>query len=161
MSMTDLAAVRAVVRDAWTSILAPPLDDLRLLAWSCGEDAWRAPAGVPPVEVDIFSPGFLGGTPLLDLPPRAAADYLGSYALSLLEGLEYQQKQVVFYDILTRAHLITCLNEPRFWDEVIRAHLPAGARAALVPFCASLAEHREALALSEERSNNIVGTSLQ
>ena len=47
--------------------------------------------GIAPVEVDISSPGFLGCTPLLDLPPTAAAPYLGTYLLSLLQGLKFQE----------------------------------------------------------------------
>jgi hypothetical protein len=43
------------------------------------------------------SAGFLGCTPLLDLPPAAAAAHLGTYLLSLLHGLSLQERAGLFH----------------------------------------------------------------
>jgi hypothetical protein len=157
--MTNVDALTAAVRIAWAQIPVPPAEDLKYLAWACGEDAWRAFVNIAPVAVDISAPGFLGCTPLLDLPPAAAAAYLGSYLLSLLEGLKFQEDNGVFYDVLTRAHVISCLSEPDFWQSVIRPHLPAECQAILVAFASYLASRRELLALPEERVDLIVALS--
>jgi hypothetical protein len=129
------------------------------LAWACGEDSWRAFVGVAPVNVDISSPGFLGCTPLLELPEAAAAAYLGTYMLSLIEGLKFQEEFVVFYDILTRAHLISCLSELDFWKDVVHPHLSAECKKVLVQFSAYLAERRELLALTSEEAERLVALS--
>jgi hypothetical protein len=157
--MTDTDALTATIRIAWGQIPAPPAEDLKYLAWACGEDAWRTFVNVAPVAVDISTPGFLGCTPLLDLPPEAAAAYLGSYLLSLLEGLKFQEDNAVFYDVLTRAHVISCLSNPDFWKRVIRPHLPAECQTALVTFASYLASRRELLAISEQQLDLIMGLS--
>jgi hypothetical protein len=149
--MTPASALSDAVRDAWASIPAPPAEDLRYMAWGWGEDAWRAFAGVAPVDVDIGSPGFHAATPLLDLPPRAAAAYLGTYLLALLRGLERQKAIGLFSDVVTRAHTITCLELPSFWEEVIRPLLPLKCREVLAHVVGFLASEKEALALTEEQ----------
>ena len=158
--MTNADALTAAVRIAWAQIPVPPAEDLKYLAWACGEDAWRAFVNIAPVAVDISSPGFLGCTPLLDLPPAAAAAYLGSYLLSLLEGLKFQEDNGIFYDVLTRAHVISCLSEPEFWRTVIRPYLPAECRQTLVQFSSYLASRRELLALSQEEVDLIVALAV-
>jgi hypothetical protein len=157
--MTDSDSLTATVRAAWSQIPAPPSIDLKYMAWACGEDAWRTFLGVAPVDVGISSPGFLGCTPLLDLPPAAAAAYLGSYLLSLLDGLNFQQEHGVFYDVLTRAHLIHCLSDPDFWQDVIRPHLPIDCQQSLVEICDYLASQRVLLALPPEQLDRIVALS--
>src|SRR5688572_8505297 len=107
--------MEAAVRAAWSRIPAPPVDDVKWLGWSCGEESWRAFAGIAPMDVDISSPGFYACTPLLDLPPHAAAAYFGTYVLSLLRSLRLQEGTGLFGDLLTRAHVIHCLTNAEFW----------------------------------------------
>ncbi|MEH2179194.1 MAG: hypothetical protein V7K56_08595 [Nostoc sp.] len=161
MLMMNTDTMIASVRTAWSLIPPPPVEDLQYMAWGWGEEAWRAFVGIAPVEVDISSPGFLACTPLLDLPPATAAAYLGTYLLSLLDGLKFQEDCGIFYDILTRAHTIHCLSEPDFWQTVIRPYLPAECRQTLVEFCSYLASCRELLALSQEQIDLIVALSVE
>ncbi len=125
--MTDAGELIATVRRAWERIPAPAAVDLQLMAWASGEESWKAFLNKAPVEVDISTPAFLGCTPLYDLPSRASAAYLGTYLLSLLEGLQDQEDSGIFYDILTRAHVLSCLRDSDFWERVIRPHLQENA----------------------------------
>jgi hypothetical protein len=154
--MTDPSALFDAVRDAWTEIPAPPEEDLQYMAWGWGEEAARAFTGVAPADVDIGSAGFYAATPLLDLPPRAAAAYLGPFLLSLLRGLEFQQAFGIFDDVLSRAHTITALTQPGFWERAIRPHLPRKARAVLADVVSYLAAEREALALTPEQVDTML-----
>lgn len=126
------------------------------MEWGWGEKARKAFVGIAPVEVDISSPGFRACTPLLDLPPRAAAAYLGTYLLSLLQGLKFQESCGAFYDLVTRAHVLHCLTEPDFWRDVIRPYLSAECRQTLLDLSSYLASRRELLALSQEQIDLIV-----
>lgn len=144
MSGLDVAA--DAVRSAWSAVAAPPESDLRLLAWAYGEDTWRAFAGVAPMDVDTTSPAFGMCTPLLELSPRAAAAYLGTYLISLLDGLRAQQKHGIFPDILTRAHTLTCLTSALFWRKVAD-ELPAPCRLAMRRVVDELIDHQDLLAL--------------
>jgi hypothetical protein len=157
MITTD--AMAAAVRAAWSRIPAPPDEDLQYMAWGWGEDAWRAFVGIAPVDVDISSPGFNAATPLLDLPPRAAAAYLGTYLLSLLHSLALQEGTGLFSDLLTRAHVIHCLTEPDFWRNVIRPCLPEECRQTLVEFSSYLTARREMLALSQAEIDLIAASA--
>jgi len=157
--MTDAGDLTATIRLAWSQIAAPPAEDLQYMAWACGEDAWRAFVNKAPVAVDLSTPAFLGCTPLLDLPPRAAAAYLGSYMLSLLEGLKYQEDNGIFYDILTRAHILACLRSPEFWERVIRPHLHGELRRALTELVSYLASRRSLVGLTEQQLEQIVSLS--
>jgi hypothetical protein len=154
--MTDAANMIATIRRAWGAIPAPPAEDLQLMAWACGEASWRAFVNRTPMEVDVATPAFLGCTPLLDLPPRAAAAYLGSYLLSLLEGMQDQEDSGIFYDILTRAHVLACLGDPDFWEQVIRPHLSGECRTAMTEVALYLAAHRDLLGLDEQAVAEIV-----
>jgi len=156
MSSPDMITA---IRTAWLHIPPPSSDDLKYMAWGWGEEAWTAFIGVAPMEVNTSSAGFLACTPLLDLPPIAAAAYLGTYLLSLVEGLEFQETCGIFYDILTRAHIIHCLSESDFWQNVIRPYLPPECRHTLVKFSSYLASHQELLALSQEEIDLIVSLS--
>jgi hypothetical protein len=149
--MTTARILYNAVRDAWVSIPAPPAEDLKYMAWGWGEDAWHAFVGVAPVDVDIDSPGFAAATPLQDLPPRAAAAYLGTSLLSLLRGLEEQAVIGIFDDLLTRAHTLACLMSPSFWEQVIKPFLPSKCREVLMQVVAFLAAEHKALALTPER----------
>jgi hypothetical protein len=154
--MTTASALYAAVRDAWASIPAPPAEDLKYMAWGWGEEAARAFVGVAPVDVDINSVGFDAATPLLDLPPRAAAAYLGTFVMSLLKGLEFQHKVGIFDDVLSRAHTLTCLTLPRFWERVIRPYLPSKCREILAQVVTFLASEQAALALTQEQVETMV-----
>jgi hypothetical protein len=144
-------ALYEMVRHAWAPIAAPPEEDMKLMDWGWGEAAARAFTGAAPVDVDIRSPGFHAATPLFDLPPRAAAAYLGTYLLSLLEGLEFQRAVGLFDDVVTRAHTVTCLSLPSFWDGVIRKHLPPPCQEAVKKVALFLAANRDALPLNQQQ----------
>jgi hypothetical protein len=151
----DTEAMAEAVRAAWSRIAAPPADDLQYVAWGWGERAAEALVGVAPVDVDITSPGFLGSTPLLDIPPRAAAAYLGTYLLSLLGGLTLQERTGLFYDVLTRSHVLACLTQEEFWETVIRPWLPTDCKRALVALADYLSSRRDLLALEQEETDRI------
>jgi sugar/nucleoside kinase (ribokinase family) len=147
--MTTIRALSEAIRDAWASIPAPPAEDLKYMAWGWGEDAAREFTGVAPMDVDIRSEGFYAATPLLDLPARAAAAYLGTYLLALLRGLEFQKKVGIFTDVLHRAHTLTCLTLPSFLERV-RPFLPPKCREVLAQVTLFVASEHEALALTPE-----------
>lgn len=154
--MVDTDTMTAVVRSAWSRVPAPPAADLALIGSEWGEQAARAFVGVAPVDVDITSPGFLVCTPLLIIPPRAAAAYLGTYMLGMLRGLWLQEKSGLFHDILTRAHLLHCLSREQFWKTVVRPHLDEECRKALNSFCSYIASRSELLGLSADESATIL-----
>jgi hypothetical protein len=145
-----------MVREAWSDMAAPSQEDMKLMEWGWGESAARAFTGVAPMDVDIKSPGFHAATPLLDLPPRAAAAYLGTYLLSLLQSLEFQESVGLFDDFVTRAHTLTCLTDRVFWDDVIRQHLPSQCQEAVVEVARFLAARQDALALTREQVETLL-----
>jgi len=159
--MIDTDTMIVAVRDSWAHIPPPPVEDLRYVAWGWGAESEQAFAGIAPVDVDISSPGFLSCTPLLDLPPSAAAAYLGTYLLSLLDGLKFQECCGIFYDILTRAHTIHCLSDPVFWQTVICQYLPTKCRQVLVDLSSYLASHQELLNLSQKEIASIQALALR
>ncbi len=144
------------VRAAWTSIAAPPAEDMKLMAWGWGEEAARAFIGVAPMDVDIQSHGFHAATPLFDLPPRAAAAYLGTYLLSLIQSLQFQEAVGLFDDIVTRAHIITCMTNLRFWHRVVRGQLPLNCQQVVAHVARFLAARQEALALKPEQVQTLL-----
>jgi hypothetical protein len=93
------------------------------------------------------------------LPSRASAAYLGTYLLSLLEGLQDQQDTGIFYDILTRAHILSCLRDSDYWERVIRPHLPEECRTALTEVAVYLVAHHKLLGLDEQSLAEIVSLS--
>ena len=149
----------AAIRAGWAWIPPPPAEDLKYLAWLCSEEAWKSLVNIAPMAVDLSAPGFLSCDPLFDLPPAASAAYLGSYLLALLEGMAFQQDIGMFSDIVTRAHVLHCLSDADFWQNVIRPHLPPECQEVLEAFALYLARHRELLALSAEQSQRIVALS--
>ncbi len=148
--MTTIPTLSDAVRDAWAAIPAPPAEDLKYMAWGWGEHAARAFTGVAPMDVDMSSKGFYAATPLLDLPSRAAAAYLGTYLLSLLRSIEQQKAIGIYVDVLQRAHILTCLTTPDFWEEV-RPFLPPKCREALAQVATFAASEHEALPLTPEQ----------
>jgi hypothetical protein len=138
-----------IVRTAWSTVPAPPDDDMKSMEWAWGKEAALAFTGVAPMAVDIRSSGFAAATPLLDLPPRAAAAYLGPFLVALLKGLEFKLRVGFFDDVLTRAHTITALTNRRFWATAIRKHLPQRAQEAAEKAAIHVADHRDAFGLDQ------------
>ena len=99
----EIRALCDAIQEAWESVPAPPAEDLQYMAWGWGEEAAEAFIGVAPMDVDRRSLGFLMATPLLDLPPRAVAAYLGTYLLAILHGLAFQKRVGLFSDVTHRA----------------------------------------------------------
>jgi len=158
--VTSVGSLYNLVRDAWASVPPPPTEEMESMAQEFGEEAERAFVGVAPIDVDIDSTGFEAATPLLDLPARAAAAYLGTFLMSLLKGLEFQQAVGIFTDVLSRAHTIACLTRPSFWDRV-RPFLPQPCRQALKQVVSYLASQRESLALTPEQVETLMAQAAQ
>jgi hypothetical protein len=156
--MATASELMDAVRDAWSSIPAPPVDDLKYMNWGWGEEAARAFTGVAPMDVDINSVGFFAATPLLDLPPRAAAAYLGTFLVSLLDHLESQGTIGTFLD---GAHTLTCLGSPDFWNEAIRPFLPPKCRRVIADVVTYLVSEREALALRPEQIDTMLALATE
>lgn len=121
--MTTALELLTKVKHAWAGIDAPIAEDLKDMEWGWGREAAEAFRGVKPVDVDIDSIGFQAADPLLQLPARAAAAYLGTYLISLLYGLDIQQKVGFPTDISTRVHTLSVLIAPNFWTEIAGPHL--------------------------------------
>jgi hypothetical protein len=148
--MKDAFGLSRAVEEAWADIPAPHLVDLRLTGWSWSQEEADAFLDVDPMEVDIDSVGFLAATPLLDLPPEAAAAYLGSFLRALMMSLHEQKVVGFFENPLTRAHIITCLKDRRFWDDVIRPYLSGKRLEVLLEVIDCMVQERENLALDAE-----------
>jgi hypothetical protein len=159
--MTTAGSLFDAVREAWAPVPAPPAEDLKFMEWGWGEDAERAFLGVAPVDVDITSSGFFAANPLFDLPPRAAAAYLGTYLMSLLRTLERQKAIGIYSDLVTRAHTLTVLGSERFWRDVIRPFLSPQAREVLAEVVSLFASEREALALTDEQADAMVALAAE
>jgi hypothetical protein len=144
------SALSAEVHAAWDAWPAPRLGDLQILADEWGEKVSAAFAGVPPMQVDIGSAEFLQCAPLLDLPPAAAAAYLGTYLLSFLHGAALQRNTGLFHDIFTRAHLLACLSSEEFWRSRVVPQLSPQARATLLHFVNYLLQYQQAFAIPPE-----------
>lgn len=159
--MTHANTLIEAVRQAWADVPAPATQDLQRMAWGWGEDAARTFTGIAPVDVDIHSHGFAAATPLRDLPPRAAAAYLGTYLIALLDGLALQRQLGLFADIVTRAHTLACLTSADFWTEVVRPHLAPAQLAVLAEVVRFLATQQQALALDDEQIRTMLDMALQ
>jgi hypothetical protein len=152
--MSTARELATAVRDAWSDIPAPPPEEVEYFEWGWGPEAARAFVGVAPVDVDRRSEGFRAATPLLDLPAPAAAAYLGTFVMALLESLDHQERAGLPDDFLARAHTITALTLPDFWERVIRPCLPERCRDVLADVAAFLATppERELLLLTDEQA---------
>jgi hypothetical protein len=144
-----------IVRAAWSTVPAPPKDDMKLMDLGWGEDAALAFTGVAPMDVDVESSGFAAATPLFDLPPRAAAAYLGTFLISLLKELKFQEKVGFFDDVVSRAHTLTCLTNQNFWNNVIRKHLSPECQRAVERVAHHLVASRDAFALDQEQVDTL------
>lgn len=149
--MSTAFTLYETVKEAWASIPPPPVEDLKYMAWGWGEEAAHTFVGIAPADVDIKSIGFFAATPLLDLPPRAAAAYLGTFIMSLLKGIDDQKSIGVFDDVLSRAHTLTCLTVPGFWEDTIRPFLPLKCREVLVHVVSYLASEMDSLSLTKQQ----------
>ena len=150
--MNDCDALIDLVRAAWSDVPAPGAEEVKYLSWGWGEAAARAFSGVAPVDVDRTSAGFLVCTPLDDLPPAAAAAYLGTYLLALLESLAFQRRTGIFHDVLTRAHTLHCIGSQDFIESVVGPHLDARRKAALAAVAGCVLQCRAELGLSEAQT---------
>lgn len=151
--MSNLTAediLRSEVHAVWDSWPVPPPDDLQIVADKWGEQVWAAFAAVPPMAVDIDSAEFLQCTPLLDLPPRAATAYLGTYLRSFLDGAVLQRDVGLFHDILTRPHLFDCLESEEFWRTCLVPCMSPPGRAVVLHFVNYLIEHQADFAIPPE-----------
>ena len=119
------------------------------MEWGWGRQAAEAFKGVKPVDVDIDSAGFQAATPLLKLPARAAAAYLGTYLISLLDGIDLQEKAGFATDISTRAHTLHVLLAPNFWTEIAGPHLPHDCLEVVHEVADLLISERVAMALTD------------
>lgn len=136
-------------RSVWSKIDAAPIEDMRNMRWAAGEAAAEAFTGVRPVDVDIDSSGFQSGTPLLELPGRAAAAYLGTYLISLLDGLDLEEKVGFPTDGSTRVHTLTVLTSSRFWSDIAGPYLSPECLGVVGEVADLLVEKREMLALRD------------
>ena len=62
----------------------------------------------------------------------------------------------MFTDIVTRAHTLTCLTDPSFWDEVIRKHLSPECQDAVVQVVHFMVTKRDDLALDQKQVDILV-----
>ena len=123
--MSNALELLEKVRSAWAAVDAPPPEDMKHLEWIAGRQSAEAFTGIRPTDVDIESSGFQAATPLLELPARAAAAYLGTYLISLLYGLNIQANVGFPTDISTRSHTIATLLASNFWTDIAGPNLPS------------------------------------
>jgi hypothetical protein len=148
--MKNALALSRAVEEAWADVPAPHLVDLRLTGWNWSQEEADTFIDVAPMEVDIDSAGFLAAAPLLDLPPQAAAAYLGSFLRAVMVSLHEQKVVRFFENPLTRAHVITCLKDQGFWEDVIRPYLSGQRLETLLEVIDYMVQEREDLALDAE-----------
>lgn len=149
------------VRRVWSVIGPAPIEDMRNMRWFSGDQAAKAFMGIKPVDVDIDSPGFQAAEPLLELPGRAAAAYLGTYLISLLDGLDIEEKAGFSTDITTRAHTVTVMMAPNFWPEIAAPYLPPACLGVVGEVAELMISRRELLALTDAevaRLERLVGS---
>ncbi len=147
--MLTPAELLTKVKRVWSKIDAAPIEDMRSMSWISGAESAKAFTGVKPIDVDIDSVGFRAATPLLELPARVAAAYLGTYLISLLDGLEIQEKVGFPTDISTRVHTLTVLMAPGFFTDIASPHLPADCLEVVRDVVALLIAQREPLLLTD------------
>jgi hypothetical protein len=138
------------VEEAWTNVPAPHVGELSLITWNWNQEEVDTFIDVAPMKVDIDSVGFYASTPLDKMPSEFASAYLGTFLRSLMLSLGEQKAVKFFDDALTRAHLVTCLKEKRFWDEVIKTHLSGKRLEVLLGAIECMVQERENLGLDDE-----------
>ena len=143
------------VRRAWSDVPAASLDDIASIRIRSGEESAQAFEGVKPVDVDTESAGFLSATPLFELRPRAAAAYLGTYLIFLLDDYGIQLAAGVPTDVFNWAHVITFLSRPNFWTDFARPHLDDKCIDALAKTVAFMVENADDILLSDEEINRL------
>jgi hypothetical protein len=146
----EIEALCDAIQDAWGSVPAPPPEDLKYMAWGWGEEAEKEFLGVAPMDVNRRSVGFHAADPLLDLPARAVAAYLGTFLLAILHGLAFQKKVGMYSDFRHRAHVITFLELSHCWEQV-KPHLSPKCRKVLAEVALYIASEHELLALTPEQ----------
>jgi hypothetical protein len=147
--MRDALSLALAVEEAWADVPAPSLRETPLTAGNLNQEEADTFLDVSPMKVDIDSVGFLAATPLDDLPPRAAAAYLGTFLRAVMMSLHEQQAVNFFADPLTRAHVITCLKEERFWAAVVMPHIAGKQREVLLDVMHCMVHNREDLGLDD------------
>ena len=147
--MTDALGSALVVEEAWADVPAPFLREAPPISGSLTRSEAETFVDVAPMKVNVNSPGFLAATPLDDLPPQAAAAYLGTFLRAMMMSLHEQQTVKFFEDPLTRAHVITCLKEERFWERVVQPHITGKRREALGAVIECMIQNREDLGLDD------------
>ena len=148
--MTAPLKLSVKVKQAWSVMEAPAAGDMQNMEWGSGKEAAEAFTGVKPVDVDIDSIGFQAASPLLDLPARAAAAYLGPFIISLLEGLDLQEKAGFPVDIATRSHTLAVMTDPNFWTDIAGPNLPPACLEVLSEVADLMISQRVQLALDDE-----------
>jgi hypothetical protein len=63
--------------------------------------------------------------------------------------------------VLSRAHTLTCLTLPEFWEESIRPFLPPKCRDVLAQVVTYLASEQEALALTQEQVDRMLALAAE
>lgn len=153
------ASMQQLVRHAWNDVPPAPKQHLVILEQGWGAATAAAFLGVRPMEVDTRSPGFHAATPLLDLPATAAATYLGTFLLALLQSLEFQDAVGLFDDFLTRAHVLTVLTSTRPMGQIVE-NLSKEQRDALRTVATYLArQQRDALDLDDRQVELLLSLS--
>lgn len=148
-------ALKAEVKAAWAPVEAPPAQDMTFMDWEYGEEAVSTFVGVRPVDVDVDSVGFLVATPLLDLPARAAAAYLGTYLFALLEGFQMEEALGFPVEIKPRVHTIFTMASPGFWPDIVAPHLGDECVAVLGKVARFVVAHGDAFMLSEDETRGL------
>lgn len=149
-TVTTLSELSEKTRSAWSRIDAPTTEDMRNMRRIAGERAAEAFVGVKPVDVDISASGFQTAAPLLDLPGRAAAAYLGTYLLALLREIELEEKAGFPVDINTRVHTLVVLSSSRFFSDIAEPYLPADCLAIVGEIAEMLVDRRDPLELGDD-----------
>lgn len=63
--------------------------------------------------------------------------------------------------MVTRAHTLTCLEFPPFWERVVRPLLPPQCREVLAQVVMFLISEREALALTQEQVDTMTALAAE
>lgn len=148
--MNSSAELLKKTKRVWSKFDAPAPEDMQSLKWDSDEEVVEAFMGVRPVDVDIKSSGFQASTPLMELPSRAAAAYLGTFLISLLAGLELEEKVGFPTDIMTRAHTLSVMTDPDFWPEIAGPYLQPDCLELIGEIAVLLIAKRETFILTDD-----------